>query len=169
MGKQTHCYWNVVGFLGLEALIMTKLTLSEFKPGRRLVGRLPYGEDLITSIENFCQDVSIQMAGFFVIGSVSSATFGNYDQKQLVYVTTKETAHLDIVTCTGNVSLQNGTPVTRAHIVLADKQGNITGGHLLSETIIFAGEIDLQELIGKPLERSYDDTTGLMLWNENKD
>ena len=26
------------------------------------------------------------------------------------------------------------------------------------------GEIDLQELIGKPLERTYDQRTGMMLW-----
>ena len=146
---------------------MTKLNCSEFKLGRRFVGRLPFGEDLITSIEDFCKEASIQMAGFFVNGSVSSATFGSYDQKQLVYVTTTEKSHFDIVTCTGNVSLQNGTPVARAHIVLGDKQGNLTGGHLFSDTIIFAGELDLQELIGKPLERSYDETTGLMLWSEN--
>ena len=149
-------------------MILTKPPVcNEFNLGRRFVGRLPHGMDLITSIENFCKDASIRMAGFFVKGSVSSATFGSYDQKQLVYVTITEKTHFDIVTCTGNVSLQNGTPVVSAHIVLGDKQGNLTGGHLFSETIIFAGEIDLQELIGKPLERSYDETTGLMLWRKN--
>ena len=148
---------------------MTRLSCAEFKSGRRFVGRLPHAKDLITFIEKFCKDASIQMAGFFVVGSVSSATFGSYDQKQLVYVTTTEEADLDIVACTGNVSMQNGTPVAEAHIVLGDKQGNIRGGRLFSETIIFAGEIDLQELIGKPLERVYDDTTGLMLWSENTD
>jgi predicted DNA-binding protein with PD1-like motif len=106
------------------------------------------------------------MASFSLVGAVSSATFGSYDQKQQVYVTTKEKAHLEIATCTGNVSLLDGNPVVNAHIVLGDKQGKITGGHLFSETIIFAGEIDLQELTGKPLERTYDDTTGLMLWKK---
>lgn len=51
-----------------------------------------------------------------------------------------------------------------AHVVLGDEQGNTIGGHLFSESIVFAGEIDLQELIGEPLERSYDETTGLLLW-----
>ena len=41
--------------------------------------------------------------------------------------------------------------------------GKIIGGHLFSETILYAGEIDLQELTGKPLERAYDGTTGF-LW-----
>jgi predicted DNA-binding protein with PD1-like motif len=39
------------------------------------------------------------------------------------------------------------------------------GGLLFSETILFAGEIDLQEMTGEPLERVYDDKTGLRLWN----
>ena len=143
---------------------MTKLALSEFKPGRRFVCRLPHGKDLITSIEDFCIELSIQMATFSIIGAVSSVTFGAYDQKQQVYITFKEESQLEIVNCIGNVSLKDGGPVVHAHIVLGDKKGKTMGGHLFSETILFAVEIDLQELTGKPLERVYDDTTGLMLW-----
>jgi predicted DNA-binding protein with PD1-like motif len=143
---------------------MKILTCSEFKPGRLYMGRLPYGQDLITSIEDLCQKFSIQMATFSVIGAVSSFTIGAYDQEQQVYVTTMETASLEIVTCVGNVSLMDGNPVVHAHIVLGDKQGKLIGGHLFSETIVFAGEISFQALTGKPLERSYDDKTGLSLW-----
>ena len=143
---------------------MTNIACSEFKPGRRFVCRLPHGKDLITSIEDFCVELSIQMATFSIIGAVSSVTFGAFDQKQQVYVTFTEEAPLEIVNCIGNVSLNDGDPVVHAHIVLGDKQGKTMGGHLFSETIIFVGEIDLQELTGKPLERVYDDTTGLMLW-----
>ena len=143
---------------------MIKLPPSEFKLGRRFVYRLPHGKDLITSIEDFCIELSIQMATFSIIGAVSSVTIGAYDQQQQVYVTFKEESQLEIVNCIGNVSLKEGDPVVHAHIVLGDKQGKTIGGHLFSETILFAGEIDLQELTGKPLERVYDDITGLMLW-----
>jgi predicted DNA-binding protein with PD1-like motif len=144
---------------------MDQLICFEYKPGRRFVGRLPHGKDLITSIEDFCTASAIQMATFSVIGAVSSATMGAYDQKQHVYVTFTENAPMEIVTCTGNVSLKDKTPVIHAHIVLGDEHGKIIGGHLFSKTILFAGEIDLQEITGKPLERVYDNTTGLMLWN----
>lgn len=143
---------------------MKKLSCSEFKCGRLFLGRLPHGEDLITSIEDFCKDASIQMATFSVIGAVSSVTIGSYDQKQQVYVTSMEKSPLEIINCTGNVSLKDGNPIIHAHIVLCDEQGKTIGGHLFSETIIFAGEIELQELKGTPMERSYDNTTGLMLW-----
>ena len=69
---------------------MTNLASSEFKPGRRFVCRLPHGKDLITSIEDFCIELSIQMATFSIIGAVSSVTVGAYDQKQQVYITFKE-------------------------------------------------------------------------------
>ncbi len=140
---------------------------SEFKLGRRLLGRLPHGKDLITSIENFCTASDIQAATFSVIGAVSSATIGAYDQKQQVYVTFTENMPMEVVTCVGNVSLKDQAPVIRAHIVLGDERGKIIGGHLFSETVIYAGEMDLQELIGKPLERVYDRTTGLFLWSQD--
>ena len=144
---------------------MDELICSEFKLGRRLLGRLPHGKDLITSIENFCIASDIQTATFSVNGAVSSATIGVYDQKQHVYVTFTEDASMEIVICVGNVSLKDKTPVIQSHIVLADEHGKIIGGRLFSETILFSGEIDLQEMTGKSLERIYDDKTGLMLWN----
>jgi len=144
---------------------MDNLICSEFKLGRHFIGRLPHGKDLITSITDFCIESSVRMATFSVIGAVSSVTIGAYDQKQQVYVTFTQEAHLEIVTCTGNVSLMDGEPAVHAHIVLGDLQGKTVGGHLFSETILYAGEIDLQELTGKPMERAHDDTTGLMLWN----
>jgi len=143
---------------------VTKLICSQFKTGRRFIGRLPHGQDLIRSIEDFCKEVSIPMATFTVIGAVSSVTLGSYDQKQQVYVTASKKAPFEILNCTGNISLKEGLPAVHAHIVLADLHGKTTGGHLFSETILFAGEIDLLELSGQPLQRTYDTSTGLMLW-----
>ena len=140
--------------------------LTEFKTGRYLVGRLPHGEDLLQSIERICESYGIRMATFTLIGAVSSATIGAYDQKQQVYVTMKKDTPLEIVTCLGNVSLKEGQPFVHAHILLGDEAGSTLGGHLFSETLIYAGEIHIQELIGAPLNRTYDETTGLMLWED---
>jgi predicted DNA-binding protein with PD1-like motif len=104
------------------------------------------------------------MATFSVIGAVSFATLGAYDQKQQVYATFTQEEPLEIVSCTGNVSLLDQDSVVHAHIILGNLEGNTIGGHLFSETTIYAAEIDLQELTGKPLKRAHDHTTGLMLW-----
>ncbi len=142
-----------------------KISCKEFKHGRIFTGRLPHGVDLVQSIEDFCRDASINMATFSLIGALSSVTIGSYDQTQQVYVSFSKHADLEVLSCTGNISIKDGSPMVHAHIVLADIDGKTFGGHLFSESIIFAGEIEIQELSGEQLERNHDTTTGLMLWN----
>ncbi|MCF8067033.1 MAG: DNA-binding protein [Desulfobacterales bacterium] len=144
---------------------MEKLSCAAYETGRRFIGRLPYGKDLIKSVEVFCEEKNIKMATFSAIGAVSSVTMGAYDQKQQVYISFNKEAPLEIVNCTGNVSQKDGKPFLHAHIAIGDEQGKVTGGHLFSETIVFAGEVDIQEITGPSLERGYDETTGLMLWD----
>lgn len=143
---------------------MDKIIHSVFEKGRSMLGRLPYGKDLVKTIEDFCAQNSIQTGVFSIIGSVMSATLGSYDQDQQVYVTFKKEEALEIVHCTGNVSLKDGKVTVHAHAVFADIDGQTIGGHIFSETVVYAGEIYIQELLGKPLEREYDETTGLLLW-----
>lgn len=143
---------------------MDQLYCREFEPGRRYVGRLPHGGDIVTLVQDFCRTNDIQMGTLSLIGAVCSATLGVYDQKQQVYVTWQVTGNLEIISCTGNISLKDGAPFLHAHILLADENGKITGGHLFSDTVIFAGEIEIVALAGAPFERGHDDTTGLMLW-----
>ncbi|UCF90933.1 MAG: DNA-binding protein [Desulfobacterales bacterium] len=143
---------------------MTQIHWSEFNPGRRCLGRLPHKQDLLTAIADFCQAAAIQQAVFAVTGVVASVTLGTYDQDQQVYVTHKEETPFQIVTCTGNVSQQDGKLCVQAHSVLAAEKGNLVGGQIFSETILWGGELDLQELNGNPLERAYDPETGLWLW-----
>ncbi len=143
---------------------MEKMSCAEYKPGRRFMGKLPHGEDFIGSIEEFCAENSIKAASFSAIGAVSSVTYGAYDQTQQVYISFQKHGPFEIVSCSGNVSLKDGKPFVHAHVVLGDEQGNTFGGHLFSETVVYAGEIVIRELEGKPLERAYDETTGLMFW-----
>jgi predicted DNA-binding protein with PD1-like motif len=141
-----------------------KPAFAEFKQSRMLIGRLPHGKDIIQSIEAVCKEYSIKMATFSLIGAVSSAVIGSYDQSRKVYDTFKLESQLEIVSCTGNVSIKEGQPFVHAHIMLADEKGKTFGGHLFSESTVFAAELHLMELSGKPMQRTHDATTGLMLW-----
>jgi predicted DNA-binding protein with PD1-like motif len=145
---------------------MDTISHSAFETGRCILGRLPYGKDFVKTIQDFCVQESIQTGVFSVIGAVMSVTLGSYDQNQQVYVTFKKEEPLEIVHCTGNVSLKDGKVAVHAHAVLSDMNGQTIGGHVFSGTVVYAGEIYIQELLGKPLERKYDDTTGLSLWKE---
>jgi predicted DNA-binding protein with PD1-like motif len=133
--------------------------------GRRFLADLPRQADLMESLTQFCQARAIGAGAFAVIGALKSATIGIFDQKQQVYVTHTEGSTLEIVSCTGNISIENGRPCLKAHTLLADIEGRVTGGRLFSPSPIFYAELDLQEFIGQPMARAYDPLTGLQLWS----
>jgi predicted DNA-binding protein with PD1-like motif len=137
-----------------------------YQAGRCFIERLPHGKDLITSIESFCRDQGVNLGTFSLIGAVTSVTLGAYDQRQQVYVSDQQTAPLEILSCSGNISLKGGVPFVHAHAVLGKEDGSTLGGHLFSDTLIFAGEIYIQEWLGPPLVRQHDNETGLMLWDK---
>ena len=143
---------------------MEEIKCSEFKPGRHFMGKMPHGKCILKSIENFCIEKKINMATFSLIGAVSCAHIGFYDQNKREYLKHQKNEEFEILKCSGNISLKDDKPFVHAHIILADKNDNAIGGHLFYDTIIFAGEIFIQELIGKPCSRTYDNITGLYLW-----
>lgn len=143
---------------------MTVTLRAEYVPGRRFLARLPNDQDLLKEVAAFCKASSIQMAVFSLVGTVTTVSYGSYDPKQQVYVTAKEQAPFEIVSCSGNVSLKDENPFVQAHGILTNAHGKIIAGQIFSDTVLVAGELDLQELKGKPLERVYDNQTGLMLW-----
>jgi len=139
-----------------------------YRSGKRFMERLPAGKDILKSVEELCATHAVQIAVFCVIGAVRSATLGVFDQKQQVYVTRKEESPFEIISCLGNISTKDGNPVAHAKIMLADEKNLVLGGHLFSDTLLFYGELNLEEIEGSPLERQYDESSGLFLWPFNK-
>ena len=129
--------------------------------GRHLILPIPPESDLIESIVSVCRANSIKTAVFTVMGSIVSATIGVYDQKQQVSVTHIEKTATEVVSCLGNVTQQNDSPVVTAKIVLADMTGSTTAGHLFSPTIVTHAEIAIQEIVDVTFKRTHDSETGL--------
>ncbi len=103
------------------------------------------------------------MAVFTVVGAVKQARLAYYDQAEREYQKIKLDRPMEIASCFGNLSFKDDKPFVHVHAVLADAAGKIYAGHLLRATV-FAAELHLQELLGKKLEREYEQTTGLALW-----
>lgn len=136
----------------------------EYLAGRRFMGRLSPGSDLLQSLQSFCRQRGIAVASFQLIGAVRSARIAFYDQRHKKYGELAIDRAMEIVSCSGNISLRDGQPFVHAHISLADEEGHSLGGHLLPGTIVFVAEVDVQELLGEPLVRTPDQETGLPLW-----
>ena len=134
-------------------------------PGRIIMGRLQHGADLLEELTDICRKEKIQQARIEALGAVQKARIGFYCQEKREYQFREFDRHLEITTLGGNVSLKDGEPFVHAHITLADSEGNALGGHLAAGTVVFACEFTIQELSGVQFRRSYDDITGLHLWN----
>ena len=139
------------------------MQFTSYKLGRFFLCRLKHDSELARSIVNFAREKKVKMAFFTVVGAVKQARLAYYDQVEHEYQKIELDQPLEIANCFGNLSLKDGKPFAHVHAVLADKAGKTYAGHLIRATV-FAAELHLQELLGKKLEREYDQTTGLALW-----
>jgi len=136
---------------------------AEYRSGRKFICRLEHDSELLKSITDFVKEKGVKAGVFSVIGAVKGATIAYYDQTKHEYRELQIDGPHEIVSCTGNISLKNGTQFAHAHIVLADERGNVKAGHLVRGKV-FAAELHLRELLGPELVRKHDKLTDLSLW-----
>ena len=98
------------------------------------------------------------------IGALKTARLAFYDQSAHTYGEFAVDAPVELLALLGNVSRKDGATFVHAHATLAGHDGACVGGHVAPGCEIFACELLLQELVGEPLEREFDEVTGLALW-----
>jgi uncharacterized protein len=136
----------------------------EFARGRRVVARLPHGGDLLAEIAAVADEHRMPMAEVRAIGALSEARVAFYDQDAKTYGEFAVPGPVELLGLLGNVSRRDGGTAVHAHVTLAGHDGACVGGHLVPGCRVFACELILQELVGEPLERAFDEVTGLPLW-----
>jgi uncharacterized protein len=135
-----------------------------FETGRVIVARLEHGSDLLLALTGLAREHGLDTAGVTAIGALSGARLAFYDQEAKSYGELAFAEPLEIAGCLGTVSRRDGDTAVHAHITLTREDGSAIGGHLVAGCTVFACEATLTELLGERLERGYDETTGLPLW-----
>jgi predicted DNA-binding protein with PD1-like motif len=141
--------------------------LIAIQPVKTVMGRLSHGADLLAELTEICIREKVALGRIEVIGAVQKAKVGFYNQASHEYDWHVFNESMEILSCSGNVSIKDAKPFVHAHMVLSDHLGRAFGGHLAAETILFAGEFVLQAFDGPSLVRGFDETTGLQLWQDN--
>jgi predicted DNA-binding protein with PD1-like motif len=140
----------------------------EYDVGKDFMVRLEPDSDLVQSIAELARSKGIEAGSLTAIGAFKRARLAYFDQKDNKYREIAIDSPHEMASCTGNISLKDGEPFVHAHVVLADEMGNTKAGHLVGGTV-FAAEVHVHQLRGPGLERQYDKTTGLSLWNIEQD
>ncbi len=136
----------------------------EYEPGRKWIARLSHDTDLLQALEEFAATKNIKVGRIEVIGAVKRAALAYYDQDKKEYGTLQFDEPLEIVNCSGNLSLRENLHRAHLHITFGRCDGTTLGGHLMPGTVVFAAEAVIEELNGPELQRGYDPPTGLPLW-----
>ncbi|QGP93474.1 hypothetical protein MGLY_28820 [Neomoorella glycerini] len=137
----------------------------EGRSGRQLAYRLAYGCDLLEALQGIVAEEDVRFGSINFLGSVLKAKIGYYLVEEKRFITMEMDQLMEILNGLGNVSLKDGKPFVHAHVTFLDREGKIHGGHLLPGTIVYAGEVFIEEIeLPAPPERVYDPVTGLNLW-----
>ena len=139
--------------------------VQELRSGRLFICSLDHDSEIVATITNLAERLGIEVGAVSAIGALQRAEIGYYDQENHEYRAIEIDRPVEIASLSGNLSLRDGKPFLHAHATLADSEGNVRGGHLTSGTV-FAAEVYLRELCGRPPERIHDPTTDLFLWSE---
>jgi len=140
--------------------------INNVRVSRILMGRLPYGADILDELSDICIKERINLGWVQALGAVQRARLAFYNQQTYEYQFLDFDGPLEIASLVGNVSVRDNQPFIHAHVTLTDEKGNGYGGHLALGTVVFACEFILQVVDGPTLKRSYDVPTGLHLWKE---
>lgn len=126
------------------------------------LGSLDHGADWRAEIEAFADEHEVDAGWFWAMGAVQDVKLWYYDQTDREYRSVSFDEPLEVASCVGNVANLDGERFAHTHMVLSRQSGQSLAGHLDTATV-FAGECYLRAF-ERPLEREYDEATGLDLW-----
>ncbi len=139
----------------------------EFKKfGNKFIIRLDKGEELVTTIKDFCQKQNIFLGWIQGIGAVNRATIGLFETASKKYHSTELNGDYEITNLSGNISSMNNDVYLHLHVNLSDNKHQTYGGHLNSAVISATGELYIEVIEGS-VERKFSDEIGLNLYQFN--
>ena len=104
--------------------------------------------DLVSFLGEFAKKNGITVGAFTAIGALRSAKLAFWDRENREYITIADLdSAQELISCMGNITVEDGKLEVHAHVVLVDEQGNTRAGHLL-EGIVFFTQVCLHELQG---------------------
>lgn len=121
------------------------------------------GEDVITGLVDFANENNIHAGHITGIGATNNLTLGYYDLNKKEYSHKEFREHLEILSLTGNISInEKEENIIHIHGVFGKSDFHVIGGHVFKLVISGAGEIHITTLPGE-IKRAKDDNTGLSL------
>lgn len=138
------------------------------KYGSSYIVSVQSGAELVTALDDFAKAEKLTLGSVSGIGAVNEATLRFFNPETKKYVDKTFAEQMEIANLTGNISQKDGALYTHYHITLGGENYQALAGHLLSARINGAAEIVVSAIRCGKLERSFDEKTGLNLYDFSK-
>ncbi len=139
----------------------------EYKEGIYII-RLSKGEEILSTLTEFCSRHQIQSGWISGIGAAQKITAGYYDLIRKEYIWKEFENVYEIIPLTGNISLKENKVFLHLHINFTDHDLKSYGGHLKSAIVNPTLEVIIYKL-DQHLVRSFHAETGLYLLHLTND
>jgi len=126
--------------------------------------RMDRGEEIISSLSDFCKAEHVKLGSVQALGAADHAVIGLYHVGARQYRKHTFEGPMEITSLLGNISTKDGEPYLHLHITLCRDDMSVIGGHLNECRISATCEMFVQVLDGT-VERKLDEkVTGLNLY-----
>jgi uncharacterized protein len=139
-----------------------KTSVLEEKPSRLTVVVMAEGDEWASEFTNWADKAGLGASSFSGIGGFRSAVLGYYDVDRQKYVDILVDEQVEVLSLTGDISLENEHRLVHAHVVCGRRDGSVVGGHLQHGVVRPTLEIMVTETPAH-LKQSFDPKAGLAL------
>ena len=136
--------------------------LHEENELRTFVVVLETGDEAIGALTTCAGEYRLRASQLTAIGAFERAVVAYFDWASKKYIHIPLNEQVEVLTLSGDLTLENQTPKVHAHVVLGKADGTAHGGHLLEGYIRPTLEVIITEL-PRHLYRRHDPASGLAL------
>jgi uncharacterized protein len=134
------------------------------KVGEKYVVRVDKGEEIVSSLQQFCADQHIESAFITGIGASNKVELKFFWPSSKQYETKVFEENFEIASFSGTVSTMDGRPYLHVHVVLGNEKYDCIGGHLNAAWVSATFEAVVIPFEGK-IERKMSEEIGLNLFD----
>jgi predicted DNA-binding protein with PD1-like motif len=123
--------------------------------------RLDKGEEILSSLIDFCDQNEITGGWISGLGALSFATLANYDLSAKTYSRKDFAGKFELLNLTGNIAKLDDKTMAHIHATISNENMEVYGGHLERGVVAATCEIFLN--ITHTIKRKFDEEIGLNL------
>ena len=121
-----------------------------------------HGDEVMSTLKTFAQDLDLEASHFTAIGAFSEVTLGYFDRERRDYVKIPLGEQVEVLSLAGDITREDAGPMVHAHVVVGKRDGTAHGGHLLQARVWPTLEVVLADA-PRRLHRRRDPASGLLL------